>query len=34
MKPSLIIFDWDGTVVDSTQTIAEAASNHDKMQEF
>lgn len=24
MKPALIIFDWDGTVVDSTQTIAEA----------
>jgi phosphoglycolate phosphatase len=24
MKPAVIIFDWDGTVVDSTQTIAEA----------
>ncbi|MEY4083139.1 MAG: hypothetical protein RL483_508 [Pseudomonadota bacterium] len=23
-RPSLVIFDWDGTVVDSTQTIAEA----------
>jgi phosphoglycolate phosphatase len=24
MKPKLVIFDWDGTVVDSTQTIVEA----------